>query len=194
MSPALGATRSRGQAIRPAVPRITAELCRPSSRDALGGVHGAWMAVGHLPRFDKRSVHGTPIPDSLNDLKTLSSSLAVRWPGMTDGSRLALIRQIQRVATDLGLETRMQAVTSRGAEDVEQEKLAGVLSLTPRELDVLGLLAAGHSTTRAAVVLGISPATVRCHVKNLLRKLGVHSRLEAVSLLRRDPTPFQRSA
>ena len=53
--------------------------------------------------------------------------------------------------------------------------------LTPRELEVLYLLASGSSTAVAAASLGISTATLRAHVQAVLRKLGAHSRLEAVA-------------
>ena len=53
--------------------------------------------------------------------------------------------------------------------------------LTARELEVLRLLASGVSTTVGAEMLGISPATLRAHVQAILRKLGAHSRLEAVA-------------
>jgi DNA-binding NarL/FixJ family response regulator len=53
--------------------------------------------------------------------------------------------------------------------------------LTPRELEVLHLLANGASTATAAASLGISTATLRAHVQAVLRKLGAHSRLEAVA-------------
>lgn len=55
-------------------------------------------------------------------------------------------------------------------------------SLTPREIEVLELLAAGRSTHEIASSLGISATTVQSHVKNLLAKLGVHSKVEAVRL------------
>ena len=54
--------------------------------------------------------------------------------------------------------------------------------LTARELQILGLLAEGTSTQSIADSLFISTATTRNHVQNILRKLGVHSKLEAVSL------------
>jgi DNA-binding NarL/FixJ family response regulator len=153
------------------------------------------MAVRRGPRFDERPIPDTPIPESLIDLMTLTSSLAIRWPRTTDESRLALIRQIQQVATELGLETRMQTVPSFSAEAPGHDDVTGLLVLTPRELDVLRLLAVGHSTHEVAVLLGILPTTVRSHVKSLLSKLGVHSRLEAVSLLlRHDPTSSQQGA
>lgn len=54
-------------------------------------------------------------------------------------------------------------------------------ALTRRELEILRLLATGVNTRAAADRLHVSPATVRNHVQNILGKLGVHSRLEAVA-------------
>lgn len=66
--------------------------------------------------------------------------------------------------------------------------------LTPRELDVLRLLADGLSTPAIAERLHLSVNTIRNHVSRLLGKLDAHSRLEAVrvgverGLIRLDPT------
>jgi DNA-binding NarL/FixJ family response regulator len=54
--------------------------------------------------------------------------------------------------------------------------------LTPRETEILRALAAGETTTRIAEGLGISSLTVQSHVKSILAKLGVHSKIEAVTL------------
>jgi PAS domain S-box-containing protein len=54
-------------------------------------------------------------------------------------------------------------------------------SLSRRELEVLRLMADGLSTSVAAQRLRVSRATIRNHVQNILTKLGVHSRLEAVA-------------
>lgn len=51
--------------------------------------------------------------------------------------------------------------------------------LTPRETEILGLLAEGLSNKGIARNLGISDGTVKLHVKAILRKLEVHSRVEA---------------
>ena len=59
---------------------------------------------------------------------------------------------------------------------------AAVEPLTLRELDVLALLARGHSNAQVAEELVLSPNTVRTHVQHILRKLGVRSKLAAVSL------------
>jgi DNA-binding NarL/FixJ family response regulator len=52
--------------------------------------------------------------------------------------------------------------------------------LTDREREVLGLLAQGQRNEEIASRLFISPQTVQTHVRNILAKLGVHSKLEAV--------------
>lgn len=57
--------------------------------------------------------------------------------------------------------------------------------LTPRELEILRLLADGLGTRAIAERLNISISTVRNHIQNILDRLGVHSRLEALSVARR---------
>ena len=54
------------------------------------------------------------------------------------------------------------------------------LHLTPRETDVLGHLIEDGTEAQIAEALGVSPHTVRTHVKNLYAKLRVHSRAQAV--------------
>jgi len=54
--------------------------------------------------------------------------------------------------------------------------------LTEREREVMGAIARGATTTGIALELGISPGTVQTHVKNILRKLEVHSKVEAVGV------------
>ncbi|GIG61511.1 helix-turn-helix transcriptional regulator [Longispora fulva] len=55
-------------------------------------------------------------------------------------------------------------------------------ALTARERQVLGRLVRGEDTRALAGTLGVSWATARSHVQNILTKLGVNSRLEAVTL------------
>jgi predicted ATPase/DNA-binding CsgD family transcriptional regulator/Tfp pilus assembly protein PilF len=53
--------------------------------------------------------------------------------------------------------------------------------LTPREIEVLGLLAAGRSNRAIAEALVVSPATVHQHLINIYQKLDVHNRAEATA-------------
>ena len=57
--------------------------------------------------------------------------------------------------------------------------------LSPRELEVLRLLADGHDTKDVARTLCISHSTARNHIQHVLHKLHVHSRLEAVAAPRK---------
>jgi two-component system, NarL family, response regulator DevR len=67
-----------------------------------------------------------------------------------------------------------KVVTEKRARD----KL--LAEFTPRELEVLRLVAEGHDTATLAKRLGIAPHTVEWHVTHLIEKLGVHSKLQAV--------------
>jgi LuxR family maltose regulon positive regulatory protein len=56
--------------------------------------------------------------------------------------------------------------------------------LTPRELEVLALLSKALSVKGVARVLGLSPGTVKWHVKNIYAKLGAVSREETLAKAR----------
>ena len=57
--------------------------------------------------------------------------------------------------------------------------------LSPREFEVLKLLATASSNKQIAVSLGISAGTAKVHVNNILKKLGTDSRMAAVNLARK---------
>jgi len=67
------------------------------------------------------------------------------------------------------------------------------LDLTEREREVLSLMIEGLNNTQIAGRLTVSPSTIKSHVSNILSKLGVTSRTEAVSLALRNgivPPPW----
>lgn len=57
------------------------------------------------------------------------------------------------------------------------------MSLTPREQEILTLVAEGNSTLDIASLLCIEPHTVKTHVSNLCGKLGVGNRIAAAALV-----------
>jgi two-component system, NarL family, nitrate/nitrite response regulator NarL len=66
----------------------------------------------------------------------------------------------------------------------QQDRLRRVIGrLTARERQVLWLLVGGEDTTEIARSLGVEQSTARTHVQNVLLKLGVHTRLQAVALV-----------
>jgi DNA-binding NarL/FixJ family response regulator len=79
--------------------------------------------------------------------------------------------------TDL---TRLLAQVSREREE-QRDAMKLLNDLTDREREILGLLATGIRNEDIAKQLYISPQTVQTHVRNILGKLRVHSKLEAVS-------------
>ncbi len=145
------------------------------------------MAVHvNLELSETLAAEGTDLaPPALNDLLTLASWVAVRWSELDEQARLALVRKIQQVASDLGRQAQANGGQDPGSVD-GREVLNRLTLLTPREIEVLEAITDGHSTTTIASLLGISTATVRTHVKSLLVKLGLHSRVQAVSLILRS--------
>lgn len=79
----------------------------------------------------------------------------------------------------------------------ERHADGGRTGLTPREREVVSLLAEGASTNSIASELKVSASTARTYVQHVLQKLGAHSRIEAVSMVGLDgarllPTPVQQ--
>jgi PAS domain S-box-containing protein len=80
-----------------------------------------------------------------------------------------------RIVADLGKLARIRAGRAG-----RQPAPAPGPDCTPRERKILTLLSQSRSTEQVAAELKISPATVRNHIRNILRKTRAHSRLEAV--------------
>lgn len=66
--------------------------------------------------------------------------------------------------------------------------------LTPREREVLRRMVAGQSTGQMAGEMKITTGTLRTYVKNILTKLGTHSRLQAAALASREGLVAELSA
>jgi two-component system, NarL family, nitrate/nitrite response regulator NarL len=101
---------------------------------------------------------------------------------LVDAVRRAALGEIQIPASLFAkaLERRRTVISTRR----EKEKLRA--EFTPREFQVLRLLAAGHGTTAMSQLLGIGHNTVVWHVRNLISKMQVHSQLQAVIVAARQ--------
>lgn len=122
------------------------------------------------------------------DTAALASALAAGARGVLPDERDAhsLIDAFRRVrAGELVLPARtLPSLVDRLRDQrpAARDDRALLASLTGRESEILSLLADGMSTQDVAVRLHISPLTVQSHVKNILAKLGVHTKVEAVRI------------
>ena len=111
----------------------------------------------------------------------------LRAEGRTADAR-QLVAQASEAARQLGAEPLRRELRSlggpgrsRGADNGRADE-----ALTPRELEILTLVAQGRSNGEIAKQLFISPKTVSVHVSNILAKLGASGRTEAAALARRS--------
>ena len=121
---------------------------------------------------------------------TVSATETVGVLLKADGTRVAL----EICAVPLMNGDRIVGVFGQLVSGPEEPPAPPHPDLTPRQVEVLGLLEHGHSTRQIADELHLTIETVRNHVKNILRKLGVHSRLEAVAAARRHLDRESRGA
>jgi len=85
----------------------------------------------------------------------------------------------------------VEAVGSRSASAVPPQLAVGGQPVTPRELEILGMLADGLGNRTIAGRLGISEHTVKFHIASIFAKLGVATRAEAVTAgIRRGLIPI----
>jgi DNA-binding NarL/FixJ family response regulator len=127
------------------------------------------------------------VPDAARIVEALRAGIA-GWMAKEESTEqlLHVIRGVMRdetwvPATVVGPVLRLLLHGYREGDAAGRGSLA---RLTPREREVLGYLAEGIGRWEVAERMQLSAAAVRSHVQNLLRKLGVHSTLEAVAVAR----------
>lgn len=94
---------------------------------------------------------------------------------------LEAVRRADRGDVLMPVAPFIKAIARRQKVEAEKLQRAKLLAqFTPRELDVLRLLAQGQDTSATASHLGIAPHTAEWHVRHVIEKLCVHSKLQAV--------------
>ena len=106
---------------------------------------------------------------------TLTTSMAVLQLRAGAAADYFLAHIVHAAAPQEPPPPRPRLVAARESADIRARKL------TSREVEVLAMLAAGRSTPEIAERLHISQLTARSHIQNLLEKLEVHSKAEAVA-------------
>ncbi|MFG3349863.1 response regulator transcription factor [Streptomyces sp. NPDC048018] len=95
------------------------------------------------------------------------------------------LRELAPQVTDPEVRERLLAVCGRFESTAAPEGRPPAVLLTPRETDVLAAVASGATNAGAARRLGLRPETVKGYLRSAMRKLGAHTRLEAVVAARR---------
>jgi len=167
-----------------------------SCYEVLQGCHDADRAICRKHcQVRAKALAGEPVTDY--DLCVYTQSGDARWINMStlvlaaDGKAgdlllVHLFRDATEAAQNKGFVQHVLDVVSRLRNQVFLPTAPTVPAprplgeLTEREREVLDLLARGLGTGEIADALSISSSTVRNHIRNILSKFHVHSRLEAV--------------
>jgi len=139
----------------------------------------------------KMALHSKPVPNY--DVRMRTKDGADRWLNisvftykMDDGeNKRAIVHLFHDSKTlDENYLAHVIEAIRRYHENPTKIKPVGETnteSLTLREVEILTFLAKGHGTREIAWHFSISPNTVRNHIQNILQKLQVHTRLDAVT-------------
>jgi DNA-binding NarL/FixJ family response regulator len=155
---------------------VVVNLDRPDGR-------GVGIVSAIASRADVRVMAATRYPAGLDVELALAAGACGVLP--TDREPTSLVSAFRRAAAgELVLPADDRPPLMGRLQDARLKRVRRDLltTLTEREREVIAAMAKGASTTGIALELGISPATVQSHVKNILGKLGVHSKVEAISV------------
>ena len=104
---------------------------------------------------------------------------------------MSMLRAAHEIASKLGaapLRTQLDVLARKlrvrltGQAATDGSHTSAAFGLTPRELEVLSLVAVGRTNRQISEELFISESTAGVHVSNILGKLGVSSRTEAANV------------
>jgi NarL family two-component system response regulator LiaR len=103
---------------------------------------------------------------------------------------VAAIREAHAGRSTLAPEAIQALIQAEPAPRMSEDDVAAAFELTPREQEVLALMVEGLSNPDIAERLVVSRSTAKAHVSNILSKMGVSNRAEAISLAlqHRPPT------
>ncbi|MNT04298.1 Transcriptional regulatory protein LiaR [compost metagenome] len=170
--------REFGRAIQQMAPLIT--LCETAR-------HWQLVAITRLQLSIAEKARG-------HDEQALQQLMDV----LREGHRLGLVRslldvapQLPRMLNDLLQDNALDPVLAFYAQRLiaaatpiataERKAISPIASLSERETEVLQLMAQAMTNKKIARTLGVSPETVKWHIKNLFAKLNVAGRVEAIA-------------
>lgn len=107
-----------------------------------------------------------------------------------DGSRT---EQLEQTLRRIAFEVRAATSAPRVCDLLESDSADKLQQLSSRQWDIVSRLSRGESPSTIAAALYVSPSTVRNQLSAIYRKLGVHSQLELLALLRTTVAPDLRN-
>ena len=157
-------------------------LAGPSNPDAWTAAATAWQHLGcpHSAGYawwrqaQAQLDGGHPATTAAAALRAAAAAAAGHAP---------LLAQVRLLAERARIPMQPPAASAGPAPPPARARVA--YGLTRRELAVLRLLAAGRTNAQIGAELYISPSTASVHVSNILRKLGVSSRVQAAAIAER---------
>lgn len=118
------------------------------------------------------------------DVRDLTAAATAGAAGFLrkDQQLTAIFDALDRIAA--GRDVALPPLPRTTTRSPEHQRVRSLLAqLTERERDVLRRLVEAEDTVRIARSLGVAPSTARTHLQNVLMKLGVHNRMQAVALV-----------
>jgi DNA-binding NarL/FixJ family response regulator len=120
--------------------------------------------------------------------ETLSQLIRSGVAGVTH-----LGQSVAQIAETLDATEAGRDVLNPGPLRVPARDTSRLAELSPRETEILARIASGQSTRQMSFTMNITVDTVRTYVKNVLTKLGAHSRLELAALASREGLLIDRA-
>jgi DNA-binding CsgD family transcriptional regulator len=168
----LAACRLLGLPRRAAIGRAMDDFLTAAMRKRLDHV---WHA------FREGGGHAGPFELSSQAAEAHEVNLSV-VANVLPGRHLLILSATEGRADEVEAPQRTQPDVEARSHRVNNEGRFGRGGPTPREREVLALLAAGATDEQIAEMLGLSPATVQTHVRNAKAKLGARTRAQAVAM------------
>jgi DNA-binding NarL/FixJ family response regulator len=149
---------------RPDVTLMDLQMPEMNGMDAIGAIRGEFPGA--------RIIVLTTQPGDVQVSRALKAGArAYLLKGMLRKELLDTIRAVHAGQKRLSSEAAAE-IAEHAADD----------TLTPREIDVLRLVACGNANKEIGALLSLTEVTVKSHVKNILAKLGANDRTHAVTI------------
>jgi DNA-binding CsgD family transcriptional regulator len=149
------------------------------------------FAMPPAPRLSPPSGHLNASPDladlacATHTVRTALEEMTVAAAAAVAGAR-AIVAVMDAAVAILDVAERAATVESRGHGAVRPGAV-----LSPRELEVLALVAEGHSNKAIAAALFVSPNTIKTHVASLMNKSQADSRAHLAAIAARHEVQFE---